>query len=98
MHRITPARFLLLSLFSSLIAAGFRAYCQVHSQARRYLSPEEHPFFPDRLKDPVLPPVKYPPVLVQQEIININPDILDVYIREVSLLIKVLSLDAKARA
>ena len=55
----------------------------MHSQARRYLSPEEHPFFPERLKDPVLPPVEYPPVLVQQEIININPNILDVYIHEV---------------
>jgi len=28
----------------------------------RYKSPDEHPFFPDGLPEPVLPPLQYPQV------------------------------------
>lgn len=31
-------------------------------QMGRYRSPDEHPFFPDDLPEPMLPPLQYPQV------------------------------------
>jgi chorismate mutase len=57
---------------------------KVHARARRYTSPEEHAFFPRLLAttEPVLPVLEYPPVLVEQSI-NINDQVLRLYIDNV---------------
>ncbi|KAJ1729312.1 chorismate mutase aro7 [Coemansia biformis] len=54
----------------------------VHARVRRYQSPDEYPFT-DNLPDPVLPPLDYPPVLVDPRRININDEIFDVYVNTV---------------
>ncbi|KAI9479338.1 chorismate mutase aro7 [Coemansia sp. RSA 989] len=51
----------------------------VHAKVRRYQSPDEYPFTDD-LPDPVLPPLDYPPVLVDPKNININHEIFSVYV------------------
>ncbi|KAJ1953080.1 chorismate mutase aro7 [Linderina pennispora] len=55
---------------------------QVHAKVRRYQSPDEYPFT-SNLPDPILPPLDYPPVLVDPEHININDEIFDVYVNTV---------------
>ncbi|KAJ2460958.1 chorismate mutase aro7 [Coemansia sp. RSA 2424] len=55
----------------------------VHAKVRRYQSPDEYPFT-DNLPEPVLPPLDYPPVLVDLQNINVNEDIFDVYINTVA--------------
>ncbi|KAJ2794792.1 chorismate mutase aro7 [Coemansia helicoidea] len=54
----------------------------VHARVRRYQSPDEYAFT-DNLPEPILPPLDYPPVLVDPKQININDEILDVYINTV---------------
>ncbi|KAJ2779758.1 chorismate mutase aro7 [Coemansia javaensis] len=54
----------------------------VHARVRRYQSPDEYPFT-NNLPDPVLPPLEYPPVLVDPARININDEIFDVYVNTV---------------
>ncbi|RYQ85968.1 hypothetical protein Ahy_B10g105611 isoform E [Arachis hypogaea] len=48
----------------------------------RYKSPDEHPFFPDGLPEPLLPPLQYPKVLHPiADSININDQVWSVYFR-----------------
>ncbi|KAI9503297.1 chorismate mutase, partial [Coemansia spiralis] len=54
----------------------------VHAKVRRYQSPDEYPFT-DHLPEPVLPPLDYPPVLVDPTNININDEIFNVYVNTV---------------
>ncbi|KAJ2496238.1 chorismate mutase aro7 [Coemansia sp. RSA 1972] len=54
----------------------------VHAKVRRYNSPDEYPFT-DNLPEPVLPPLEYPPVLVDPQNININDEIFNVYVNTV---------------
>ncbi|KAI7833323.1 chorismate mutase [Kickxella alabastrina] len=54
----------------------------VHAKVRRYQSPDEYPFT-NNLPEPVLPPLEYPPVLVDPQEININDEIFDVYVNTV---------------
>jgi len=58
---------------------------KVHAKARRYYSPEEHPFYGDRLEGiiPVLPLLDYPPVLADTATININDQVLKLYVNRV---------------
>jgi chorismate mutase len=49
---------------------------------RRYTSPEEHSFFPEHLPEPILPPLKYPRLLVENSV-NMNAQILSRYINEI---------------
>ncbi|EPQ54602.1 chorismate mutase [Gloeophyllum trabeum ATCC 11539] len=50
-----------------------------HARARRYTSPDEYPFTPiSELPSPVLPPLKYKPILYPNNI-NVNPSILTFY-------------------
>ncbi|KAJ3256075.1 Chorismate mutase 1-like protein [Boothiomyces macroporosus] len=49
----------------------------VHAKVRRYTSPDEYPFTKD-LPEPVLPPLDYPKILL-----NINPEIMQVYINNI---------------
>ncbi|KAM7266605.1 hypothetical protein ACFE04_004502 [Oxalis oulophora] len=56
---------------------------KLHAQVGRYKSPDEHPFFPDSLPDPVLPPLHYPKVLHPiADSININGKVWAVYFRD----------------
>ena len=52
---------------------------RIHSQVRRYESPDEYPFFPDALQKPILQPLKYPQILHSNNV-NINDEIKRRYI------------------
>ncbi|KGN59526.1 chorismate mutase 1, chloroplastic isoform X3 [Cucumis sativus] len=56
---------------------------KLHAKAGRYKSPDEHPFFPNELPQPLLPPLQYPRVLHPiADTININPKVWDMYFRD----------------
>ncbi|KAK9107370.1 hypothetical protein Syun_023381 [Stephania yunnanensis] len=53
---------------------------KLHAQVGRYMSPDEHAFFPADLPKPMLPPLQYPQVLHScADSININKKIWDMY-------------------
>ncbi|KAL0664049.1 hypothetical protein Bca4012_100886 [Brassica carinata] len=47
----------------SLVEFMIRETEQLHAKVDRYKSPDEHPFFPQCLPEPVLPPIQYPQIL-----------------------------------
>ncbi|GMH05103.1 hypothetical protein Nepgr_006943 [Nepenthes gracilis] len=56
---------------------------RLHAQVGRYKSPDEHPFFPNDLPDPVLPPLHYPQVLHPiADSININAKVWNMYFND----------------
>ncbi|XP_022734681.1 chorismate mutase 3, chloroplastic-like [Durio zibethinus] len=56
---------------------------RLHAQLGRYKSPDEHPFFPAYLPEPMLPPLQYPKVLHHcAGSININNKVWNVYFGE----------------
>lgn len=56
----------------------------MHSELRRYESPDENPFFVDALAPPLLPHIEYPPVLAKyQKDVSVNKDILEHYISNI---------------
>eukprot|EP00249_Psilotum_nudum_P036515 c7787_g1_i1 orf=211-1185(+) len=55
----------------------------LHAKVRRYHSPDEHPFFPNELAKPLLPPLHYPQVLhPYAKSINVNPMIWKMFFDE----------------
>ncbi|RZC71808.1 hypothetical protein C5167_034984 [Papaver somniferum] len=67
----------------SLIEYMVRGTEKLHAQVGRYKSPDEHPFFPSDLPEPVLPPLQYPQVLHPiADSININNRIWDMYFKK----------------
>ncbi|KAJ1924091.1 chorismate mutase aro7 [Tieghemiomyces parasiticus] len=70
-----PAASLGLSFFSYFLWEQEKLQAKV----RRYQSPDEYPFFPGQLPDPILPPLNYPPTL-HPNTVNINDRIMDVYL------------------
>ncbi|KAK6251881.1 hypothetical protein QUC31_013601 [Theobroma cacao] len=57
---------------------------KLHAQVGRYNSPDEHPFYPQHLPEPMLPPLQYPKVLHPcADSININDMILTVYFGDI---------------
>ncbi|KAL6143529.1 hypothetical protein ACLB2K_054224 [Fragaria x ananassa] len=57
---------------------------KLHARVGRYSSPDEHPFFPDQLPAPMLPPLKYPEVLHPiAHSININSKVWEMYFRDI---------------
>ncbi|GAA5852306.1 hypothetical protein JCM9279_002495 [Rhodotorula babjevae] len=55
-----------------------------HAKIRRYDSPDEHPFTPRAdLPAPILPPLNYPPLLVDPTGINVNPAIVTFYLESI---------------
>ena len=56
----------------------------VHARARRYTSPDEHPFTSD-LPEPLLPPLSYPKELLHAPAaeININAKVMNAYLQEI---------------
>ncbi|ONM37677.1 Chorismate mutase 1 chloroplastic [Zea mays] len=47
----------------SLVEYMVRETEKLHAQVGRYKSPDEHPFFPEDLPEPRLPPMQYPRVM-----------------------------------
>lgn len=67
----------------SLIEFILRETEALHAKVGRYNSPDEHPFFPDALPDPLFPPLQYPPVLYSAaQSVNINKEIWSMYYDE----------------
>ena len=55
---------------------------RLHSRVRRYQSPDEYPFFPDVLEEPILKPLKYPDLLHPNDV-NVNDVIKSRYVNEI---------------
>ena len=66
----------------SLLDWMLREEERVHSKVRRYQSPDEYPFFPNVLEDPVLQPISYPRILHPNDV-NVNEEIKRKYIQKV---------------
>jgi chorismate mutase len=49
---------------------------------RRYQSPDEYPFFPDVLQEPILQPLHYPSILHTNDV-DVNPQIKKAYIERI---------------
>ena len=49
---------------------------------RRYQAPDEYPFFPDALEEPILAPLNYPNILHPNDV-NVNDDIKKAYISKI---------------
>lgn len=64
----------------SLVEYMVRETERLHAKVGRYKSPDEHPFFPQDLPEPMLPPMQYPKVLHRAaDSININRTIWEMY-------------------
>lgn len=65
-----------------------------HSQLRRFESPDETPFFPDKIRKPILPSINYPQVLASYApLVNYNGKIKQVYEHEIVPLISKCDAD-----
>lgn len=54
------------------------------SQLRRFESPDQTPFFPDKILESILPSINYPQILApNSESVNYNNKIKDMYIKEI---------------
>ncbi|KAI9768528.1 MAG: chorismate mutase aro7 [Geoglossum umbratile] len=60
----------------------FRAQERLFSLLRRYQSPDEYPFFPDALEEPILHPLNYPKIL-HPNTINVNEKLKQSYIEHI---------------
>jgi len=60
----------------------FRETEGTHSLVRRYKSPDEYPFFPDSLREPLLQPLQYPKILHPNDV-NVNSTLKDRYLNDV---------------
>ncbi|KAL2898616.1 Chorismate mutase 1 chloroplastic [Bienertia sinuspersici] len=79
-----PDAFPLDGFHGSLIEFMLKETEKLHAQVGRYKSPDEHPFFPEDLPEPLLPPMEYPQVLHPfADSININKKIWDMYIKDI---------------
>lgn len=78
-----PHAFLMDGFDGSLVEFMLKGTEKLHGQVGRYKSPDEHPFFPDDLPDPMLPPLQYPQVLhPSADSININNKVWQMYFRD----------------
>jgi chorismate mutase len=55
---------------------------RLQSRVRRYQSPDEYPFFPEVLEDPILQPLDYPQILHPNNV-NVNKKIKESYINSI---------------
>lgn len=77
-----PSAFLIEGFHGSLIEFMVKETEKTHAKVGRYKSPDEHPFFPDEIPEPLLPPLQYPQVLnPAADSININAQIWDMYFK-----------------
>ncbi|KAJ0832762.1 putative chorismate mutase [Helianthus annuus] len=78
-----PNAFFMDGFQGSLVEFMVKETEKVYAQVGRYMSPDEHPFFPNDLPDPLLPPLQYPQVLHScANDININNKIWDIYFKD----------------
>lgn len=55
---------------------------RLQSLVRRYKSPDEYPFFPEVLQEPILKPLNYPKILHTNDV-NVNAQLKDCYINHI---------------
>ncbi|PON96330.1 Chorismate mutase [Trema orientale] len=78
-----PNAFSMDGFSGSLVEYMVQETEKLHAQVGRYKSPDEHPFFPSDLPDPLLPPMQYPQVLHPgAHSININGKVWSMYFRD----------------
>ncbi|CAI9752726.1 unnamed protein product [Fraxinus pennsylvanica] len=78
-----PEAFAMDGFDGSLVEYMVKETEKLHAKVGRYKSPDEHPFFPDDIPEPMFPPLQYPQVLhPAADSININATIWDVYFRD----------------
>ncbi|KAM4110289.1 hypothetical protein ACB094_03G183800 [Castanea mollissima] len=71
------------SFNGSLVEFMVRETEKLHAQVGRYKNPDELPFFPTDLPEPMLPPLQYPQVLHPcADSININNKVWNMYFRD----------------
>lgn len=79
-----PDAFTMEAFHGSLVDYILKETEKLHAKVGRYESPDEHPFFPDELPQPMLPPLQYPQVLhPSAKSININDKIWDMYFKDI---------------
>jgi len=66
----------------SLLDWMLREQERLQSLVRRYQSPDEYPFFPDELQEPILQPIHYPKVL-HPNTVTVNQELKDCYINHI---------------
>ncbi|KAJ5690106.1 Chorismate mutase [Penicillium macrosclerotiorum] len=66
----------------SLMDYMLREQERIQSRVRRYQSPDEYPFFPDVLEEPILQPLEYPEILHDNDV-SVNNVIKERYIKEI---------------
>ncbi|KKK15543.1 hypothetical protein P175DRAFT_0498695 [Aspergillus ochraceoroseus IBT 24754] len=66
----------------SLMDYVLREQERLQSRVRRYESPDEHPFFPEALEDPILQPLTYPKILHDNDV-NVNETIKQRYTADI---------------
>ncbi|KAL3629407.1 Chorismate mutase 1-like protein [Castilleja foliolosa] len=77
-----PDVFAMDGFHGSLVEYMVKETEKLHGKVGRYKSPDEHPFFPNDLPEPMLPPLQYPRVLhPSADSININFQVWDMYFK-----------------
>ncbi|KAK6155055.1 hypothetical protein DH2020_009303 [Rehmannia glutinosa] len=77
-----PNAFAMDGFHGSLVEYMVKETEKLHGKVGRYKSPDEHPFFPNDLPEPLLPPLEYPRVLhPSADSININSQVWDMYFK-----------------
>ncbi|PYI14071.1 chorismate mutase [Aspergillus japonicus CBS 114.51] len=66
----------------SLLDYLLREQERIQSRVRRYQSPDEYPFFPEVLEEPILAPLQYPRILHDNDV-NVNGIIKQRYIENI---------------
>lgn len=66
----------------SLLDWMLREQERLQSLVRRYQSPDEYPFFPDVLQQPILKPLDYPKILHPNDV-NVNTKLKESYIEHI---------------
>ncbi|CAN7025762.1 hypothetical protein BRARA_F03097 [Brassica rapa] len=78
-----PTAFDMDGFNGSLVEYMLKGTEKLHAKVGRFKSPDEHPFFPEDLPEPMLPPLQYPKVLhFAADSININNKIWNMYFRD----------------
>ncbi|CAN9113824.1 unnamed protein product [Alternaria alternata] len=67
---------------TSLFDWMLREQERLQSLVRRYQSPDEYPFFPEVLQEPILKPLNYPQILHPNNV-NVNAQLKDCYIKHI---------------
>jgi chorismate mutase len=58
---------------------------KLHAKVRRYTSPEEHPFFPSFLPEPILPALKFPQQIspIPKSAVDVNAEVMRWYVEKI---------------